>query len=404
MTPEAATLLLMTLGTAVLGAAFWCRERGWRGRSFGAARAAEAQAARSTEVEAALEESNRQCAALENCLQTVSAHAEQVEVRAAGCLTVVEGPAPESPDAGLRAEVAALADHLAGQVVTALGEAEQAVSGAIEAFARISADAGEAAAGAQAIVGSDTGGGVTQVAERATQVMGGFVQGMLTTARQVSKSAGQIQSLVTVSQSLCALLDEVEGVADQTALLSLNASLEAARAGQAGRGFAVVAGEVRKLSERSRQAAERMRRLTSEITSASGAVHRELGLSAERSLEESCQAQVEINHLLRLIQEGDEATQKAVSTLGEKSRQVSDDIGRIIIAFQFHDLLRQRLEHVADPLCSLRDSLRGADTAGEVQTLAYAVGQNQFTAHAVGAAPTLEIVSYGADDDSVTLF
>ena len=305
----------------------------------------------------------------------------------------------------MRAEVAALADHLAGQVVTALGEAEQAVSGAIEAFARISVDAGEAAAGASAIVGTDNGGGVTQVAERATQVMGGFVQGMLTTARQVSRSAGQIQSLVSVSQSLCALLDEVEGVADQTALLSLNASLEAARAGQAGRGFAVVAGEVRKLSERSRQAAERMRGLTSEITSASGSVHRELGLSAERSLEESCQAQQEINHLLHLIQEGDEATQKAVSTIGEKSRQVSDDIGRIIIAFQFHDLLRQRLEHVADPLCALRDSLRGGDTSGGVQSLAYAVGQSQFSAHAVGAAPTLEMVSYGADDDdSVTLF
>ena len=413
---EAITLIPVTLAGVGVGVAFWHRECGWRDQSAQAARTAETQALRLAEVEAALADGEERRADLEVRLLAAEACAEEAERRAAeACaeeaerqaeaLAVEPEAAPAVADGELRDQVASLADHLAGQVVTALGEAEQAVSEAIEAFARISSDAGEAAAGAQAIVGADSGSGVTQVAERATRVMGGFVQGMLTTTRQVSKSAGQIQGLVAVSRNLCALLDEVEGVADQTALLSLNAALEAARAGQAGRGFAVVAGEVRNLSERSRQAAERMRALTSEITTASGNVHQELGLSAERSLEESCQAQIEINNLLQLIQEGDEATQQAVSTLGDKSRQVSEDIGRIIIAFQFHDLLRQRLEHVADPLCALRDSLRGSDAAGDMQTLAYAVGQSQFTAHAVGAAPTLEIVSYTADDDdSITLF
>lgn len=390
----------------------------WGRQSRLARQRADALAACLAETEQALGRSQEQLAQsearLEEALDAAEARTQEIRDLRAEAAVQAERLSQLAADTSaaeemeeMRGQVASLADSLAGQVVTALGEAEIAVTEAIEAFARISADAGEAAAGAQAIVGTDSGNGIAQVAERATSVMGGFVQGMLTTARQVAQASQQIQGLVATSHGLYQLLDEVEGVASQTALLSLNAALEAARAGQAGRGFAIVAAEVRKLSERSRQAAEGMRGLTTRITATSGSVQTQLSLSAERSLEESCQAQVEINRLLKLIQAGDEATQAALTTLGDKSRQVSDDIGRIIIAFQFHDLLRQRLEHVADPLCALRDSLCGGGMlAGmDTQTLAYAVGQNEFSAQAIGAAPDLEIVRYTADeDDNVTLF
>lgn len=65
-----------------------------------------------------------------------------------------------------------------------------------------------------------------------------------------------IRQLKDHSLSINNLVGLVKGIAEQTKLLSLNASIEAARAGEAGKGFAVVAGEVRSLAEQSASAAE----------------------------------------------------------------------------------------------------------------------------------------------------
>ena len=65
-----------------------------------------------------------------------------------------------------------------------------------------------------------------------------------------------IQQVKDYSSSITNLVGLVNGIAEQTKLLALNASIEAARAGDAGKGFAVVAQEVRNLAEQSTKATE----------------------------------------------------------------------------------------------------------------------------------------------------
>lgn len=67
------------------------------------------------------------------------------------------------------------------------------------------------------------------------------------------------QKLAQATQNINELLSMIEEVAEQTNLLSLNASIEAARAGEHGRGFAIVADEVRKLSVQTQKSAETIR-------------------------------------------------------------------------------------------------------------------------------------------------
>lgn len=61
------------------------------------------------------------------------------------------------------------------------------------------------------------------------------------------------------------LTDEILSISSQTNLLALNASIEAARAGEAGNGFAVVADEIRQLADNSKEAVDKIRKVTEDV-------------------------------------------------------------------------------------------------------------------------------------------
>ncbi len=111
---------------------------------------------------------------------------------------------------------------------------------------------------------ADTVGGVSRRATEAHGVLSAADEAMRTSSERMLALSARVDEITS-------LLDLIDDIADQTNLLAVNATIEAARAGDAGRGFRVVAEEVRRLAERSKRSAGDIARMVEGTRTETGA-------------------------------------------------------------------------------------------------------------------------------------
>lgn len=140
------------------------------------------------------------------------------------------------------------------------------------------------------------------------------VAGILQIRDTVSETARKVKRLAEASQEISKIVAVVSQIASRTNLLALNASIQAARAGDAGRGFAVVADEVRQLAYRSAKSLKEIEHIVLQIQSETGSVMMameegiqqvidvtERSEQAKKSLEDIIQVSNRIDTLVRSI-------------------------------------------------------------------------------------------------------
>ena len=100
-----------------------------------------------------------------------------------------------------------------------------------------------------------------RVGEDADRILGELSEFTKKTTEAVDAIAQQIQATNDSAQQIQKAVEMITSIADETNLLSLNASIEAARAGEQGRGFAIVATQIQKLAEQSSNSAQQIEQI-----------------------------------------------------------------------------------------------------------------------------------------------
>lgn len=171
------------------------------------------------------------------------------------------------------------------------------------------------------------------------------------TKKAISKIYDQIQNTNVSAEQIKSAAGVITDIASETNLLALNASIEAARAGDAGKGFSVVAEQIKILSEQSNTAAQQIAKIISDLLENSGT---------------SVKVMEEVNEIIIEQNKEIEATQKDFKNVGNGIYKSIEDLKSIMSDVEH---MNESKDHIVDSVQSLT-AIAEENAAGAQETSA----------------------------------
>lgn len=195
---------------------------------------------------------------------------------------------------------------------------------------------------------SDTGSdsiSIEQFSNEMTDILRYLIDLLILISKQSIETVYKIDDMVSQTDKIFSLIEDVKGIADQTNLLALNAAIEAARAGEAGRGFAVVADEVRQLSQKSNQFNEQIRKQIEESKSVIAEARAIVGDVAAKDMNVAITAKGRVDEMLKQLHLMDSYMSKELGNISSVTNDIGTNVADAVRSLQFDDLMTQVLDH-----------------------------------------------------------
>lgn len=262
-------------------------------------------------------------------------------------------------EAAICTSLTPLVPILTGQLKSAIAQTEQAIMDLGQRFQDIAARAKQQAAEAASLFSKEDID-ETSLVSQMSEMFSLFVKDVMQSATIAMSVSTTMEKMDNSTKAITGMLGEISFIADQTRLLALNAAIEAARAGEHGRGFAVVADEVTKLANRSSQAAVNIRKLVADVQSESAQAMTEIQALASVDLTKTLSSKDKLDEMTTALTEKNAALRLNVADTQLNAERIGQDIAAIIMSLQFQDRVRQKVEHVIEPLEVLHKDLTEA--------------------------------------------
>jgi methyl-accepting chemotaxis protein len=250
--------------------------------------------------------------------------------------------------AGLFGKVKDSANTTADNLTRVMGEVRAAADALTAAATQVNATAQSLsmAASEQAASVEETTAQIDVMSASISQNSGNakVTDGMATkTTKEAADGGAAVSQTLKAMKQIAAKIGIIDDIAYQTNLLALNAAIEAARAGEHGKGFAVVAAEVRKLAERSQEAAK------------------EIGELAGNSVTTAERAGILLDQIVPSIQKTSELVQEIAAASAEQNESVthiSGAMGQLSNATQQNASASEELAATSEELSAQAEQLQ----------------------------------------------
>lgn len=275
---------------------------------------------------------------------------------------MIKGIVEKSNKLGEYAKISAQQTEISSQK---LSEQQNDINQIATAIYEMSATSSEVASHAEMTASATQAS--TASCEEGQQIIGKNREAITALSNQLKGAAQLILELENNAQGINHILSTIQGIAEQTNLLALNAAIEAARAGEQGRGFAVVADEVRVLSQRTHVSTEEIRRMIDTLQEKTRQVVESMQAStdlaeqsvgfaedASESLHQITSSMTEISDMAIHIASAAEE-QRAVSEDISANTQAVKDVSDIIS--KKADEVRKSTQEIHRSAASMRDSV-----------------------------------------------